>query len=145
MLHSRPKILLVDDDEVAVMAFERAFAQQGLSIPLVVARDGDEALEILSDPARLSPPVVVVLDLNMPRMNGHDVLKHLRANPTLRETVVFVQSTSDAPEDIARAYEKNIAGYIVKEDAYRSIAATVALLETYLRTVTLPDRNFAKN
>ena len=144
MVWNRPTILLVDDDEVAVMAFERAIQQQCISTPVIVARDGDEALDILADPGRLPDPFVVVLDLNMPRMNGHEVLDHIRSDPVLKGSVVFVLTTSDAPEDIARAYQKNTAGYVVKEDAYRSIASTVTLLSSYLQTVTLPHRNFAK-
>ncbi len=145
MQQRRPNLLLVDDDEVAVMAFERAVEQQGVSIPLTIVRDGDEAMEVLTDPARATIPFVVVLDLNMPRMNGHDVIAQIRAYPELRSTIIFVLTTSDDPKDIARAHEKNVAGYIVKEDAYRSIATTVGLLIVYLQNVTLPDRIIAKN
>ncbi len=145
MQQRRPNLLLVDDDEVAVMAFERAVEQQGVSIPLTIVRDGDEAMEVLTDPARATIPFVVVLDLNMPRMNGHDVIAQIRADPELRSTIIFVLTTSDDPKDIARAHEKNVAGYIVKEDAYRSIATTVGLLIVYLQNVTLPDRIISKN
>ena len=144
MLWKHPTLLLVDDDEVAVMAFERAIAQQKISIPVLVARDGDEALEILGDPGRLKAPYVVILDLNMPRMSGHELLEIIRSDPDLKGSVVFVLTTSDDPQDIARAYDKNVAGYVVKEDAYRSIGTTVALLNAYIQTVALPDRNFVK-
>ena len=97
------------------------------------------ALEILrgsADHAPLAPPYVVVLDLNMPRMNGFEFLAELRRDRRLRRVAVFVLTTSAAPGDIERAHELGIAGYIVKARAMRSLASLVALLETYPRVVT---------
>lgn len=142
MAGGRPTILLVDDDEVAVMAFERAVAAQSITARVEIARDGDDALSLLREPGRIPSPFVMVLDLNMPRMNGIEVLGEVRADPALRDTVIFILTTSDAPQDILACYRHNIAGYIVKEDAYGTIGDTVALIAQFTDLVTLPAQDF---
>ena len=132
----RATILIVDDDEVSIMAIRRALARHDVSNPVQVANDGLEAFEILR--GGLSKPFIVLLDINMPRMTGLEFLPLLREDPWLRNTVVFVVTTSDAPLDISRAYDHQIAGYILKEDAYRSIGTAIAMLSGYLEIVTLP-------
>ena len=144
MAQRRPTVFLVDDDDVAVMAFQRAANQHKLTAPIKVARDGDEALDRLRHDDDLQPPYVIVLDLNMPRMGGLEFLGHLRADPMLKKSVVFVSTTSDAPQDIDAAYGLNVSGYFVKENAYRTIASTVSFLNAYLDVVTLPVGNIAK-
>lgn len=140
MVPTRVTFLIVDDDEVSVMAVRRALARQGIENPVVEARDGLEALTILRD--QLRRPYVVLLDINMPRMNGLELLAELRDDPGLLDTVVFILTTSDAPQDLAQAYAHNVAGYILKEDAYKSIAEAVSLLDLYTGTVVLPsDQN----
>lgn len=138
MALGRPRILLVDDDEVAVMAFERAVAAQNITTRVDIARDGDDALSLLRSSGYRAVPFVMVLDLNMPRMGGIEVLNELRQDPDLQNTIVFVLTTSDTPQDIAAAYAHNVAGYIVKEDAYGTISETVALVDQFTKLVTLP-------
>lgn len=137
MRRERVTILIVDDDEVSVMAIRRALDRHAVSNPVVVAGDGLEALRILRN--ELSKPYLMLLDINMPRMTGLELLEILRDDPALEETVVFVLTTSDAPQDIYTAYAHQIAGYILKENAYRSIGDAVAMLDAYLDAVTLPE------
>lgn len=95
--------LLVEDDEIDVMSVQRAMKREGIANPLVVARDGVEALEILrgDDPVRSVPSqVIILLDLNMPRMNGHEFLRSLRDDPNLAPMVVFVLTSSKLEADI---------------------------------------------
>ncbi len=134
-----PKVLIVDDDAIDREALLRAFDNAGSEVETHEAEDGVQALEILrggDDRAPLAPPYVVVLDLNMPRMNGFEFLAELRRDRRLRRVAVFVLTTSAAPGDIERAHELGIAGYIVKARAMRSLASLVTLLETYPRVVT---------
>jgi len=131
-------ILIVDDDEVAVMAIQRALDQHNICNPTVVADNGLEALEILRSTA-CPAPRIVLLDINMPRMNGIEFLAKVRDDPGLRDLVIFIMTTSDAPQDIIRAYYHQIAGYILKEDAYRSIGRAIEMLGHYLETVILPE------
>ncbi len=110
-------ILLVEDDDVAAESVVRSLKHIGLDIPVVWAEDGEVALRLLRDADPLRPvprPRVVLLDLNMPRMNGFEFLQHLRADPALHNEVVFVLTTSDDDSDRTRAYHENIAGYMVK-------------------------------
>ena len=134
-------ILLVEDDAVDVMAFKRAIRRCRIANPLSVARDGIEALEILRGgpgQAPLRRPYMILLDLNLPRMNGIEFLKILRADVTLRDTLLFVLTTSKADEDRCTAYQLHVAGYIVKSNCTDSLARTVMMLEHYLRVVEFP-------
>ncbi len=137
----RVTLLLVEDDELEVMGIERAIERSGASNRLVVARDGVEALDRLRGEHgrdQLERPYVVLLDLNMPRMNGLELLDELRADPELRGSVVFVLTTSDTEEDRASAYARNVAGYIVKNDSKQSYDHTIELLNRYAAIVELP-------
>src|SRR3989338_8902166 len=106
-------ILLVEDDDVAAEAVTRSIGRSGLSIPVVWAEDGLVALDILRGgrPQVQAPrPRVILLDLNMPRMNGFEFLQTLRTDPDLKDEVIFVLTTSDDESDRTRAYHENIAG-----------------------------------
>ena len=133
--------LIVDDDEVAIMGMKRAIRKLELSNPVEIARNGEEALALLRDGRTVRKPFIVTLDLNMPRMGGLEFLEELRGDKALNDSVVFVMTTSDAPADITRAYARNIAGYIVKDNAYETLKSSLALLNDYARVVRLPDEN----
>ncbi|MHA6345740.1 response regulator [Roseivivax sp. CAU 1761] len=132
--------LVVDDDEVSVMAIKRAIGKLRLTNPIEVAGDGVEALERLRDrgPERIRRPYIVLLDLNMPRMGGLEFLATVRRDAELQNAVVFVLTTSDAPEDVASAYQHKVAGYILKEDTFGSLKNAVDLLGAYIEIVQLP-------
>ena len=135
------EFLVVEDDEISVMAIRRAMKKLGLDNPLKVAGDGVEALALLQasvDGGRPLPPCIVALDLNMPRMGGLEFLGHVRADPRLAKLVVFVLTTSDDPDDIAAAYAQNIAGYLVKENLTESFRKALVLLHEYSTQVVLP-------
>lgn len=135
------QILLVDDDEVDVMAIQRAFRRAKIGNPIHVARDGIEALAILRGQPGGQPlprPFLILLDLNMPRMNGIEFLEQLRADPDLHDSVVFVLTTSDDEEDKSRAYHQHIAGYIVKSDPAKGFMQAIEMLQAYWRVVELP-------
>jgi CheY-like chemotaxis protein len=139
---SMVNLLLVEDDEVDVQGLKRAFAKSRIGNPITVARDGVEALEILrgeNGQAKLAKPHLILLDLNMPRMNGLEFLEAIRADEDLKTSVVFMITTSRAEEDKARAYEKNVAGYIVKQDPANTFMQAVALLEHYWKIVEFPE------
>lgn len=134
-------LLLVEDDEVDVQGLKRAFAKSRIGNPIVVARDGIEALEHLrgeNGRAKLPKPHLIMLDLNMPRMNGIEFLEAIRADEDLKCSVVFMITTSKAEEDKARAYGHNVAGYIVKQDPANTFLEAVNLLEHYWNIVEFP-------
>ncbi len=130
-------ILLIDDDDVDAIGVERALTKLRLANPFVRARDGIEGLEIMRSGA-IASPYLLLLDLNMPRMNGIEMLKELRADPKLSSTVVFVLTTSDDDQDKVAAYSEHIAGYIVKNKLNSDFSELMQLLDHYWRLVELP-------
>lgn len=138
-------ILQIEDNEVDVRAMRRAFRKHRIDNPLRVARDGIEALSILNgergDP--LERPHVILLDLNLPRMNGLEFLQHLRRDDRLRKTVVFVLTTSSRVQDRAEAYSLNAAGFIRKDQVGVGFEGLVEMLNSYLKVVDLPDEELS--
>lgn len=130
-------ILLVEDDDVAAEAVVRSLRKHGIDVPVTIAQDGQEALDLLRH--RVIPkPFVVLLDLNMPRMNGFEFMQVVRQDTQLQDSVIFVLTTSDSEQDRTRAYANHIAGYMVKSSVGPQFAKLVALLNSYRAAVKLP-------
>lgn len=142
MSETRPvNILLVEDDRIDAKAFVRAMQKARISNPVTVARDGVEAWEILKGGPDRPPfprPNLVVLDVNMPRMNGIELLRRMRADAELRDLVVFVLTTSDDDQDKIEAYQLNVAGYMLKNDMGKGFLRAVGLVENYWRVIEFP-------
>ena len=135
-------ILLVDDDKVDVMAVKRSFRELKIANPVVEAHNGIEALDRQrghNGHQKLPSPCLVLLDLNMPRMGGVEFLDKLRSDDALRSTLVFVMTTSGAQEDRARAYDMNVAGYVLKHRPGQSFLEAISMLEHYWRVIEFPD------
>lgn len=134
-------ILMVDDDELDVELFRRALKKYRVANRLVWAQDGIEALDILqgTGDVALAMPALVLLDINMPRMNGLEFLDAIRADPKLKSLTVFVLTTSQDDRDIARAHQNNVAGYMVKSDLGESFIAGIDLLDHHWRVVEPPS------
>lgn len=133
-------IVLIDDDDGDAKAVRRAFSRQRIANPILRLRDGVEALELLRGISGTPPQsYILLLDLNMPRMNGHEFLQELRADPKLCRAVVFMMTTSNDDRDKLAAYEKQVAGYLVKQNIGAEFLELVATLEHYWRIVELPD------
>jgi CheY-like chemotaxis protein len=131
-------ILLVEDDEVDVMNIRRAFKKGNISNPLFVAGNGLEALEMLRGQEVPRTRRLVLLDLNMPRMNGIEFLRELRADPELSPTPVVVLTTSDAERDKVEAYNLHVAGYLLKPVTFSNFCETMASLNKYWALVEMP-------
>lgn len=134
-------ILLVEDDDADAKAMRRAFRIAQVSIPIHRAVDGLEALEILKGEAgteKLSGPFLLLTDLNMPRLNGLELIRLLRDDLELRNAIVFMLTTSNRKEDRAACYALNVAGYILKETAGANFGELVAMLDAYSRVVEMP-------
>jgi len=135
-------LLVVDDDLIDVETIKRALSKLDIKNPVSVARDGIEALESLrgtEDQQPIAHPRLVILDLNMPRMNGLEFLEEVRSDPELRNTIIFVLTTSDDTRDRNKAYEKNIAGYLLKNHPEQSLNATIKMLEQYWQNIIFPE------
>jgi CheY-like chemotaxis protein len=131
-------ILLVEDDEVDVMNVQRAFKKNNILNPLFTAGNGLQALEILRGDEFPKDHRLVLLDLNMPKMNGIELLKEVRADPQLRSLAVVVLTTSRDERDRVEAYNLNVAGYLVKPVGFPEFADLMAALNKYWTLVELP-------
>lgn len=130
-------ILLVDDDDVDVMNVQRAFEKSHITNPLHVAKNGLEALDKLRD-GSIGARRIVLLDLNMPRMNGLEFLRELRADPALQPTCVVVLTTSDGERDKVDAYKLNVAGYLVKPVTFTKFVDVMVTVNKYWTLVEMP-------
>ncbi len=124
-------VVLVEDDEVDVMNVRRAFKKNNITNPLFVAGDGVEALALLRDPSTPTKNRIVLLDLNMPRMNGIEFLRALREDPQLSHTPVVVLTTSNEDKDRVEAFQLNVAGYLLKPVTFASFVEVMAALNKY--------------
>ena len=134
-------LLLVEDDDVAAEAVVRGLRKHANDCPVVAAEDGTSALQILRGKDaehRIAKPYLVLLDLNMPGMNGFEFLRELRADEELRNTVVFVLTTSGAESDRARAYREHIAGYMVKSEVGPQFGGLARFLTEYRAAIRFP-------
>jgi CheY-like chemotaxis protein len=131
-------ILLVEDDEVDVMNVRRAFQRAHVSNPLHVAGNGLEALELLRGDTIPAGRRLVLLDLNMPRMNGIEFLRAVRADASLQSLPVVVLTTSNDERDKVDAYKLNVAGYLLKPVTFTDFVDLMAALNKYWMLVEMP-------
>ena len=123
-------ILLVEDDAADAMLIEEALLEQGVARTLHTAVDGVAALEHLRTPG-VDRPDLIVLDLNMPRMNGRELLAVLKADERLKVIPVVVLTTSSAPQDIAEAYRSHANAFITKPVTLDEFARAVRSIDAF--------------
>jgi len=122
-------ILLVEDDVVDAMTVRRAFKDLNLSNPLTHVTDGEQALDYLHSTQLL--PCVILLDLNMPRMNGVEFIKVAKADPAIKSIPIIVLTTSRDHGDVINSYDLSVAGYIVKPVDYQGFVEVIRTLGLY--------------
>ncbi len=134
------EILVVEDDDIDAKSIQRALAKLRILNTLHRAKDGIEALDLLRDEKAgiIDRPYLILLDINMPRMNGLEFLAELRGDDRLLDSIVFVLTTSKADEDKVAAFNHNVAGYMVKSDLENGFKSAIELLDHYWRIVELP-------
>ena len=130
-------ILLVEDDDVDAMTVRRTMRELGAPNPLDRAIDGERALEFLRDPANPRPGLIL-LDLNMPRMNGIEFVAELKRDPLLCMIPVVVLTTSSEEGDRIAAFSNSVAGYMVKPVDYPQFVAVMSLIREYWMTSVTP-------
>ncbi len=136
-------ILLAEDDDGDAKAVQRSFLKARIGNPIVRAVDGRDALDMLKGlhgKTRIPSPRIVIADLNMPRLNGIQLVKAIRedADEEVRNSIVFILTTSSRVEDKSAVYEHKVAGYIVKATAGQDFLELVKLMDCYGRLVELP-------
>jgi CheY-like chemotaxis protein len=131
-------VLVVEDDDVDVELLKRLFAKKNIQNPIYYASNGVEALEVMrgeNNHAQVPKPYIVLLDINMPKMNGIELLRAIRADEQLKDSVVFVLTTSPRDEDKVLTYKLNVAGYFLKRD----IKELISLLSLYWELNEFPE------
>lgn len=131
-------ILLVDDDSVDVMNVQRAFKKSNIQSSLYVANDGEQALAMLHAGRVPSTNRLILLDLNMPRMNGLEFLRAIRSDPELSYTPVVVLTTSNDDRDRVQSYAHHVAGYLLKPVTSPAFVELMTALNAYWARVELP-------
>lgn len=137
MMERTLNILLVEDDEVDVMNVRRAFQAGSIASPLFVAGDGQEALQMLRGGGFPRERRLVLLDLNLPRMNGIEFLRALRADAELGAIPVVVLTSSPSDRDRVEAYRLNVAGYVRKQGEFENFREAMSTLNRYWSQVEL--------
>jgi CheY-like chemotaxis protein len=141
----KPTILLIEDDELDIISVERSLKKIDSEYELHTAYNGIEALRLLRDPNVGLRPDVVLLDINMPRMNGIEFLKVIREDDKLKKLKVFIMTTSSEINDRSEAEKLGISGYIIKplnytENTKRSDSMD-AFVQFHLRKILLDESN----
>ncbi len=136
MLATKP-FLLIEDDDVDVLSLKRAFHELNIPNPMINKRNGEEALEYLSkEGAEL--PGLILLDLNMPRMNGIEFLMSLKKKPHLKLIPVVMLTTSSNHSDVERSFEYQAAGYMVKPIDFNEFKKIILHICNYWNISQLP-------
>ncbi len=138
-------ILVADDDPDDRLLLEDALIETNLAESLYFVEDGEELMDYLvahekyNDPSNCPRPDLILLDLNMPKKDGREALKEIKANPDLRQIPIIVLTTSKAEEDIFRTYELGVNSFISKPVSYEELVELVKKLGVYwFETVRLP-------
>jgi CheY-like chemotaxis protein len=141
----KPIILLADDDPDDQLLIREAFEEGGIELGLECVNDGEELMDFLyrqgdyvsrkADPY----PVLVLLDLNMPRKDGREALAEIKADPTLKRIPVVVLTTSHAEPDVLKAYELGVSSYITKPVSFEDLVEVARVIQKYwFKVVQLP-------
>lgn len=133
-------VLVAEDNLVDQEAIRRAFIKHRVANRLLFANHGEEVLKMLrgESDVLVPRPFLLLLDLNMPRKGGIEVLRELRADPKLHDSIVFVLTTSNRDQDKVESYRMNVAGYILKSDVGAGFLKLVSMLDHYWRVVEFP-------
>lgn len=130
--------MLVEDDDVDAMTTKRALNELRIANELVRSANGEEALEYLRD-EKNAKPCIILLDLNMPRMNGFEFSRIIKADEKLKRIPIIVLTTSEATENIIESFGVSVAGYIVKPVHYQEFVEAMKTLDMYWNLSRLPE------
>ncbi|MGX5173095.1 response regulator [Aliikangiella sp. IMCC44653] len=130
-------ILLVDDDEVDVTIIKRDFKQKKIANPIYTASDGYVALNMLKN-CEVPAPYIILLDLHMPKIDGFEFLKIIRADEELSDSEVIVLTSSDSDKNRVNSFGMNALGYIVKKDTASEFLRVVEKMTKYWKVVEMP-------
>ena len=139
-------ILLVEDNEGDILLTKEAFEDAKLHVKLSIVKDGIEAIDFVNKQGRYEgaeQPYLILLDVNLPKKNGHEVLRHIKENEAIKHIPVIMLTTSSAEKDINRSYGNYVNCYITKPVEVNDFMKVVSTIEDFwISIVKLPTRNF---
>ena len=135
---SSKSVMLVEDDNVDVMSVKRAFKDLNIKNQLIITPNGEEALEYLNNNNN-TPPRIILLDLNMPKMNGLEFLRIIKTDENLKKIPVIVLTTSSQQEDIIESFKLGVAGYMVKSVDYIEFTQVIKTINLYWTSSKVPS------
>ena len=136
MKYNNP-ILLIEDDIIDAMTVKRALKELKVSNPVIRVENGEKAIAYLKDKNNVRP-TIILLDLNMPKMNGLEFLKIIKADPRFNFIPVIVLTTSGDEKDKIETFKHSIAGYMIKPVDYNQFVETIRTIERYWTLSELP-------
>ena len=142
-MRSRRPILLLEDDDVDAMTVRRALREIKVTNRLIVAEDGEKGLSYLRNPDA-EKPCIILLDLNMPRMNGIEFLQAIKQEPVLRRIPVVVLTSSQQEQDRVESFDLGVAGYMLKPVDYQRFVEIVRTINLYWTLSELPPPGGAR-
>ena len=135
-------MLIIEDNPGDVRLLEEAFRELGADVNIQVAKDGAEALDLVQSPhgKGAKHPDLILLDLNLPKVSGHDVLVRIKSNPKTCRIPVIVLTSSRAEADVRRAYESHANAYLKKPSTLDGLMAAAQDIKNFwMETATLPS------
>ena len=139
-MRSKRPILLVEDDKVDAMTVKRALEEIKVTNRLDIAGNGEEALLFLRDTEN-KKPCVILLDLNMPKMNGIEFLRIAKQDKGLRRIPVVVLTTSEEEQDRVNSFDLGVAGYMIKPVDYQKFVEVIKTIDLYWTLSRLPEED----
>lgn len=130
-------LMVIEDDQVDVMTIKRALKEIHVSNPVVHLENGEEALQYLRDPSK-DKPCIILLDLNMPIMNGTEFLEVIKHDNELRRFPVIVLTTSEEQQDKLNSFNLGVAGYMAKPVDYKQFVEVMRSIDLYWTISELP-------
>ena len=137
-MNGQKPILLVEDDEVDIMTIQRALKELKVANSLEVAMNGEEALDYLRNPDN-AKPCIILLDLNMPRMNGIEFLRERSKDGEMKSIPVVVLTSSREEQDMVQSFSLGVAGYMVKPVDYKQFVETIRVIDLYWTLSQFPS------
>lgn len=144
-------VLMAEDDEHDILATQRSWKRHNIANPLYIVNDGESCLDYLhqrgkfSDPQSAPSPGLLLLDINMPKMDGLTVLRHIREEPRLRHLPVVMLTTSRDDRDRLESYKLGVNAYIVKPVGFDNFSAAVRTINLFWQLVELPSVDSGRN
>ena len=137
-MRCKKTILLVEDDKVDAMTIERALKEIHVLNPLVIMKNGEEALHYLKNP-ETENPCIILLDLNMPKMNGLEFLNIIKKDDQFKKIPVIILTTSDQEQDKVESFKLGVAGYMIKPVGYQKFVEAIRTIDLYWTLSELPE------